>query len=162
MSPPPGNPRDVALRTGLWLLLGGWVGAWIFFGAVVSRVAFTVLPSTELAGTLIGPVLESLQWYGAGAGIALMLLTLAMGRGIGLALVPLAMGLACLFSHIVVTAEIAELRDLAFGPDGNTGAAARFNLLHRVSVGVFIAVGVASLVLLWLHARADSRAARVG
>jgi hypothetical protein len=162
MSAPPGNPRDVALRTGLWLLLGGWVGAWIFFGVVVSRVAFSVLPSTEMAGSLIGPVLGSLQWYGAGAGVVLMLLTLAMGRGIGLALVPLAMGMACLFSHIVVTAEIAELRDLAFGPEGNTEAAARFNLLHRVSMGVFIAVGAVSLVLLWLHARADSRASHVG
>jgi hypothetical protein len=162
MNAAPGNPRDVALRTGLWLLLGGWVGAWMFFGVVVSRVAFTVLPSTEMAGTLIGPVLESLQWYGAGAGVVLMLLSLALGRGIVLALIPLAMGVACLFSHIVVTAEIAELRDLAFGPDGSTPAAARFSLLHQVSVGVFMAVGAASIVLVWLHARADSRGARVG
>jgi hypothetical protein len=162
MSGTPGNSRDIALRTGLWLLLGGWVGAWMFFGGVVSRIAFTVLPSTEMAGTLIGPALASLQWYGAGAGVLLMLLTLAMGRGAALALVPLAMGMACLFSHIVVTAEIAELRNLAFGPDGSTEAAARFNLLHRVSVGIFMAVGAVSIVLVWLHARADSRGAHVG
>jgi hypothetical protein len=149
MSGTPGNSRDIALRTGLWLLLGGWVGAWMFFGGVVSRIAFTVLPSTEMAGTLIGPALASLQWYGAGAGVLLMLLTLAMG-------------MACLFSHIVVTAEIAELRNLAFGPDGSTEAAARFNLLHRVSVGIFMAVGAVSIVLVWLHARADSRGAHVG
>lgn len=158
----PGSSRDIALRTGLWLFLGGWVGAWMFFGAVVSRVAFRVLPTTEMAGTLIGPILASLQWYGAVAGIVLMGLTLAMGRGTAMALVPLAMGLACLFSHIFVTGEIEALRDLAFGPDGNTAAAARFNLLHQISVGVFLAVGAASLVLVWLHARADSRGTRLG
>jgi len=158
----PGSSRDIALRTGLWLLLGGWVGAWMYFGVVVSRVAFSVLPSTEIAGTLIGPALASLQWYGAAAGVALMGLTLAMGRGVVLALVPLAMGMACLFSHIVVTAQIAELRDLAFGPGGSTADAARFTLLHRVSVGIFMAVGAASLVLGWLHARLDSRSSHVG
>ena len=58
------------LRTALWLLLGGWIGAWLLFGGVVAPTAFRTLPSTEVAGLLIGPVLTWLHLYGAAAGIA--------------------------------------------------------------------------------------------
>ena len=153
---------NVLLRTSFWLLLGGWVGAWLFFGAVVSRVAFTVLPSAEMAGRLIGPVRGSLHVVGAVTGPVLAALTIALGRGPRLALLPLVMGAVCAFSHIVVTTEISELRDLAFGPAGSEEMAARFRQLHQLSVGLFMAVGVAGIGLAGLHARADSREARLG
>ncbi len=52
---------ETTLRTALWLLLGGWVGSWACFGLVVVPAAFQVLPSTELAGKLVGPVLGTLR-----------------------------------------------------------------------------------------------------
>ena len=31
---------QTALRTALWLLLGGWFGSWGLFGLVIARVTF--------------------------------------------------------------------------------------------------------------------------
>ena len=62
---------QTALRTCLWLLLGGWFGSYLLFGAVIAPTAFAVLPSTQLAGDLVGPVLMKLNLYGVFAGIAL-------------------------------------------------------------------------------------------
>ena len=36
----PGGGGSTALRSVLWLLLGGWVGAWMLFGAVVAPTLF--------------------------------------------------------------------------------------------------------------------------
>jgi len=151
--------RGTALRAALWLLLGSQVGAWLLFGLVVAPTAFRVLPSVAAAGALVGPVLTVLHLYGAGAGVALALLAWGLGRGPLLIALPLLMGAVCLYSHFGVTAEMTELRDLTFGPAGNEAAAARFNELHRVSMTLFIGVGVAALALLALHARADAGAA---
>lgn len=151
--------RATAARAALWLLLGGQVGAWVLFGAVVAPVAFRVLPSTGLAGTLVGPVLACLHLYGAAAGVALAGLALGLRRGTTCVVLPLAMSAACLFSHFGVTASIDEIRDLAFGPDGTPEIAARFRRLHQISVTLYLGVGLGALALVGLHARADARAA---
>jgi hypothetical protein len=151
--------RGGALRSALWLLLGGWVGAWVLFGAVVSRVAFRVLPSPELAGSLVGPVLETLHLYGGFAGVALALLAAALGRGPVRIALPLLMAGLCLYSHFGVTAEIAEIRGRVFGPEGSLELAARFSRLHRLSVALFVFVGACSMLLLGLHAHAEAREA---
>jgi hypothetical protein len=152
------SPTRVILRSALWLLLGGWLGAWALFAIVVAPTAFRALPSTELAGAVVGPVLAALHLYGAGAGIALALIARALGRAAMLWVLPLLMSALCLVSHFGVTARIAELSDLAFGPAGSPEAAAHFALLHRVSELLFGTVGMAALALLGLHARADGEA----
>ena len=144
------------LRSGLWLLLGTWIGAWLCFGAVVAPTAFRVLPSTEIAGTFVGPVLTVLQLYGASAGIALALLALALRRGALLCALPLLLSALCLYSHFGLTAELTEVRDLAFGPGGSEAGAARYNELHRLSLRIFIGVGMAIVGLVPLHVRAET------
>lgn len=148
------------LRTALWLLLGGWFGAYLLFGAVIAPTAFSVLPTSELAGNLVGPILTKLHLYGALAGFLLALIARALGRGKLLIAAPLGLSALCLYSHFGVSAELDEIRELAFGPGGNTYMAARFSFLHSVSVGIFIGVGVAVTFLIGLHARADSRSLR--
>jgi hypothetical protein len=101
-------------------------------------------------------VLSTLHFYGAAAGVSLAALAWALGRGWLRGLLPLAMALACLYSQFGVSPEIAEIRELAFGPEGNPEAAGRFTRLHELSTGIFVAVGIASLVLLGLHARSDA------
>ena len=150
--------RSVALRSTLWVLLGSWFGAWVVFAFVVAPTAFRVLPSTAVAGTVISPVLGALHLYGGFAGIALALLAWALGRGRILAVLPLGLGAICLFSHFGVTAEIAEVRELAFGPEGSVESAARFTALHQRSMGLFPVVGLAVLALIVLHSRADAAA----
>ena len=148
-------PLRFALRSALWLFLGGWVGAWLLFGLVVAPVSFRTLPSTELAGMVVSPVLMVLHLYGAVAGLALGLIAAALGRGSLMLALPLVMAALCLYSHFGLTAQISELRELAFGPTGNTEAAVHWGQLHRNSMTLFIAIGIGALVLLGLHVHAE-------
>ncbi|MGI9591527.1 MAG: DUF4149 domain-containing protein [Myxococcota bacterium] len=154
--------KGTLLRAALWLVLGGWVGSWACFGLVVAPNAFRLLPS-EVAGQLVGPVLGTLHVYGLVAGVLLAPLALALGRGRLLAIAPLGMAAVCAFSHFWVTPEIATVRPFAFGPEGSVEMVTRFGELHRISLGLFMLVSAATLVLVLLHARADARdAARAG
>ena len=146
---------SASIRGALWLTLGGWIGAWLLFGLVVAPTAFRVLPSAQVAGSLIGPVLEALQLFGSVAGILLALIAWLLGRGVARWALPLAMSAACLYSQFGLSAEIAEIQDGAFGPQGSEALAARFNQLHRLSVAIFLCVGISALILAGLHARDD-------
>jgi hypothetical protein len=147
------------MRSLLWLTLGGWFGSWACFGLLVAPMSFQLLPSTRIAGSLIGPVLSALHLYGAVAGGILALLAWRLGRGplrIGL---PLVLAAACLYSQFGVSAEIAEISDRAFGPAGSEALAARFNQLHRVSLAIFAVVSASVTGLVVLHAQSDSASA---
>lgn len=147
---------QTALRTALWLLLGGWVGSFGLFGLVVARTTFQVLPSTELAGRVVAPVLTALHLYGGAAGIALAGLALALRRGALRVALPLLLAAVCLYSQFGVSAEISEIRGLAFGPEGSEAAAARWTALHRLSMILFVGVSVGVVGLVGLHAHSDA------
>jgi hypothetical protein len=148
--------RATLLRIGLWLLLGTWIGSWLCFALVVAPTAFRVLPSTHVAGTLVAPVLDALHLYGVAAGVALAALAAALGRGRLRVVLPLVMTAACLYTQFGVSAEMAEIRDRVFGPQGSEELAARFNELHRVSMTIFSAVLMGALALLGLHAASEA------
>jgi hypothetical protein len=152
-----GSAGATWLHGALWLLLGGWLGAWILFAFAVAPTAFRVLPSTAVAGQLVGPVLAALHLYGVGAGVALAALAWALARTGPCLWIPLAMSVLCFASQFVVTAQIAGVRALAFGPSGSPEMAARFQLLHRLSMGIYTGVGVLGFVLAVVHTRADAR-----
>jgi hypothetical protein len=147
--------RSAGLRGGFWLLLGGWFGAWCLFAFVVAPTVFRVVPA-QTAGGLVGPVISTLHLFGAAAGLALALLARGLGRGLWQQLLPLLAGGLCLYSELVVTAEIDRLRELAFGPGGDAAATTRFWQLHGVSMGIYSVVGVLLLVLVALHAWSDA------
>jgi MFS-type transporter involved in bile tolerance (Atg22 family) len=151
---------QTALRTCLWLLLGGWFGSYLLFGAVIAPTAFAVLPSFELAGNLIGLILTKLNLFGALGGVALALVSERLGRGPLLVAAPIALSALCLYSHFGVSSQLTEIRDLAFGLDATAEVTARFDALHRISLSIFIGVGIAVTALIGFHARADSRALR--
>jgi hypothetical protein len=151
---------QTALRTCLWLVLGGWFGSYLLFGAVIAPTAFAVLPSIELAGKLIGPVLTKLHIYGAFAGIALALVSKPLGRSPLMVTAPIALSALCLYSHFGVSAQLAEIGNLSFGPDGSAETAARFAALHRISLAIFIGVGIAVTALIGFQARADAQTLR--
>lgn len=144
------------VRGALWLLLGGWLGAWTLFALGVAQVVFRVLP-THSAGAVVGPLLSGLHLYGVVAGVGLAGLAVLLGRRRWAVLLPLAMAAVCLTSELAVTPAIDRARELAFGAGGSAGDAARFWRLHALSMGLFAAVGAAILVLAALHARADAR-----
>jgi len=147
---------QAALRAAHWLLLGGWLGSWSVFALTVAPTAFRVLPSPEIAGSLVSPVLAALHLYGAAAGLGLALLARPLGRGAALIVAPLLLSALCLFSHFGVSAQIAALGDVAFGPEGSTELAERFGRLHRLSMGIFGAVLLSTLGLVSAHAWSDA------
>jgi hypothetical protein len=151
----------VLLRGLLWLLLGGWVGSWLLFALIVAPTAFRVLPSANAAGALVAPVLDALHLYGAAAGLILAALAFALRRGPLRVALPIAMTAACLYTQFGVSAELAEIRDIVFGPEGSEQLAGRFNHLHRLSVAIFSTVLIAALVLVALHAVSDARGVSV-
>jgi hypothetical protein len=156
--PAPSGASATCLHAALWLLLGGWLGAWTLFAFVVAPTVFRVLPSTQVAGQLVAPVLTALHLYGVGAGMALAAIAWALTRtGVALWL-PLAMGALCFVSQFGVTAQIEAIRALVFGPSGSPELAARFQLLHRISMGIYTTVGVAGFALVAIHARTDTAA----
>ena len=130
------HTRSFALRCLLWLLLGGWIGAWLCFGLVVAPTAFQ--QDRPAAGKIVGATLRRFGTVEIACGLVALGAALAMRRGgrwekvFRPATGVLMLGLT-LSTVAWVYPEAAAARDL---PD-------RFAFLHRLSV-----ILVASNILL--------------
>jgi uncharacterized membrane protein len=60
------------LRFLMLLSLICWIGGLVFFAFVVAPTAFSVLPSTHLAGNVVGRALGKLHWIGIVSGIVFL------------------------------------------------------------------------------------------
>jgi len=110
---------DGLLGMSQWLVLALWLGAMVFFSAVVAPSAFGVLPTRHLAGTLVGSVLSKLEWWGLVCGVLLTGIQVALvvrtgkratwaGRfAVGL---PIVMTITVAISKFVVSAKLAAIR----------------------------------------------------
>lgn len=146
----------IVLRTFLWLALGSWVGSWGFFAFVVSRIAFQVLPG-DVAGDLAGALLAILHFGGAAAALVAAAAAAALGRRGLVVGLPVALAMLCLASEIWLSPEVALIRPSILGAASTLETQQRFQLLHRLSLGLFMAIHLASVVLVALHARLDSQ-----
>ena len=131
-----------------------WLGAAMFFVAVVAPAAFAALPSRTLAGALVGAVLPSLFYSGIIAGVAFTFASLATRRGrvvtagtVGGLLV----AVSCAAAQLVVAPRIEQVRAAITGPVERLPVSdvrrVRFGRLHAASVlwlGV-AAIGAASV-----------------
>ena len=144
------------LRSFLWLAIGSWVGSWGFFAFVVSRIAFQVLPA-NVAGDLAGSLLGILQFGGAAAAFIAAAAAVALGRRGLVVGLPIVLGLICLASEIWLSPEVAAVRPSTLGAANTMETQQRFQLVHRLSLGLFMAVHFASIALIALYARLDTR-----
>lgn len=147
------------------MLLAAWLGAAIYFGAVVARAAFAVLPSRTLSGDIVGATLPAIFVGGVVmAGLAMLLALPAprrewyAGRFVWLLASLVAAGL-CAVGQFVLTPRIDVLR-------GSLGMAlestpvsdpvrAEFARLHLFSVGalgIAIVLAIIALVAAIRHA----------
>ena len=147
------------LRTALWLSLGTWVGSWGFFAFVVSRIAFQVLPG-DVAGDLAGSLLTILHFGGAVAALVAAGAAIALGRRGWVVGLPVALAIVCLSSEIWLGPEVAAVRPSTQGAQSTVEIGQRFRLLYGISLGLFMIVHLASVLLIVLHARLDARMAR--
>lgn len=155
--PPTAPAGHVLTRVGFWIWLGAWLGTIALFSAT-ARAAFRVVPNPEIAGQLVGELLHPLLAFGAVSGVALAGLAARLRRGAFTIVLPLVLTTACLVNQFGVTRAVAEIRltDPGLAPE----MAARFAALHRLSVWLFIGVGVGVLILAAAHVRAELREAR--
>jgi hypothetical protein len=121
-------------------MLALWLGASLFFAAVVAPAAFAVLPTPGLAGALVGRTLPSLFVSGLIVGAVVMALEIraprpggrvrAVGAGVML--------LACAIAQFVIGRQIERLRGEASAPIGALSQEdprrRAFGRLHALSV----------------------------
>jgi hypothetical protein len=140
------------------VLLGSvWFGAGVFFVAVLAPEAFTVLPSRELAGTLITVTLNKIDLFGLIAG-PVLLVTLFVGwMGLGVpvklrALFCVLMTVAAGVSGRWLTPEMVRLRQ-AMGRKIEDVAATdplkiEFGRLHTISTSLMAVQLVLAFLLI--------------
>jgi uncharacterized membrane protein len=68
------------LRFLMLLSLVCWIGGLIFFAFVLAPTAFSVLPTTHLAGNVVGRALGKLHWIGFVSGIVFLISSLLYNR----------------------------------------------------------------------------------
>jgi hypothetical protein len=127
------------------LFTSAWLGAALFFAAIVAPGAFAVLSSHELAGGLIVHVLPPLFYAGLAIGVLIAILDTARRRWAGVT-----MAGACAIAQLVVARRIDQLRATVAGPvdalPSTDPRQAAFAQLHGLSVALFGVAMIAALL----------------
>ena len=144
-----------------------WIGGLIFFAFVLAPTAFQVLPSTHLAGNVVGRALSKLHWIAIISGIIYLISSLIYSR--------LTDGtshvfagrhvLLCLMLALTLLSQFwimprmdtlrAQVSDFASVPVDNP-ARVQFDALHVWSTRVEGAVLLLGLVVVYLTAASSS------
>jgi len=153
------------LRFLMLLSLVCWIGGLIFFAFVLAPTAFSVLPTTHLAGNVVGRALGKLHWIAIFSGIVYLVSSLVYSRLTdGTAHVfALRHVLLCLMLALTLISQFgiiprmdalrASLGEVRAAPIDNPERV-RFDALHVWSTRVEGAVLLLGLVVVYLTARA--------
>jgi uncharacterized membrane protein len=141
-----------------------WIGGLIFFAFVLAPTAFQVLPSTHLAGNVVGRALSKLHWIAIISGVVFLASSLLYSRLIdGTAHVFAARHiLLCLMLALTLVSQFwimprmdtlrASLGEVSSAPIDNP-ARVQFDTLHVWSTRVEGAVLLLGLVVVYFTAR---------
>ena len=141
-----------------------WIGGLIFFAFVVAPTAFSVLPTTHLAGNVVGRSLGKLHWLGFISGIVYLASSLLYSRLVnGTAHVFAARHvLLCLMLALTLISQFgiiprmkvlrASLGEVSAAPIDNAQRV-QFDALHVWSTRVEGAVLLRGLIVVYLTAR---------
>ncbi len=148
-----------------------WVGGLLFFAFVLAPTAFQVLPSTHMAGNVVGRALSKLHWIAIASGIIFLLSSLLYSRitdgtahvfAVRHVLICLMLALT-LFSQFWIIPRMDTLRaqvgDFAAVPLTNP-ARVQFDSLHVWSTRVESLVLLMGLVVVYLAGSALSQPGR--
>jgi len=141
-----------------------WIGGLIFFAFVLAPTAFSVLPTTHLAGNVVGRALSKLHWIAIFSGIVFLISSLLYsrmtdgtahvfaGRHILICLM-LALTLVSQFGIIPRMDTLrASLGEVSAVPIDNPGRI-QFDALHQWSTRIEGAVLLLGFVVVFLTAR---------
>ncbi len=138
--------------------LGTWVGAIIYFAAVVAPGAFTALANQDDAGAVVRVTLGGLHLLGLVAAMVFLIASVALEKSLKSLVKPAALGVILMLgltiaSQQYVMPRMAVLRfamvSVQATPPGNA-LRMEFDHLHRVSVwieGAVLAIGLVSLFM---------------
>ena len=152
------------------LSLALWTGSIFFFAAVVAPILFSVLPSRNLAGMVVGQSLVSLHWIGVACGLVFLLCSVLLALIEGgpspfhpRDLLLVAMLLVTLGTHFGVERRMnslkAEMGVIDVVPQDDARRV-EFNHLHKWSTKLEGSVLLFGLVLLFLEVREDEKSER--
>lgn len=145
--------------------LGTWVGAIVYFAAVVTRGAFAALPNADLAGALVGVTIKGLHGLGIVAAVIYLLASLGLGRSVRALAEPAALGVILMLVLTLASQRIVLPRMNALRAQmGSVDATPRenalrveFDRLHRISVQIESGVLLVGLAALFLTVRGGAR-----
>ena len=145
------------------LLLGLWLGAACFFSFAVAPAAFSVLPTRELAGSVVNRTLLIINYSGLIIGLILLGSSYVWRRNANRIRLRFEQGLlllltaACAVGQFVIGARLQNLRGQIGRPidelatDDSLRVA--FNNLHGYSVTILMAAMIAAVIVFFLLAR---------
>ncbi|HEY6904200.1 MAG TPA: DUF4149 domain-containing protein [Candidatus Acidoferrales bacterium] len=152
------------LRFAKVLALGAWIGAIIYFAAVVTQGAFTVSPNRDQAGLLVGFTLGGLHLMGLIAALIFVIASLAIGKSLRTFIEP-AVLLVILMAGLTIASQgyVIPRMNLLRAQMGSVEATpasdprrAQFDRFHTASVDIEGGVLVAGLIALFLAMREKS------
>ena len=145
------------------LLIGLWLGAAVFFSLGVAPSAFSILPSSELAGGVVNRTLTIINFSGLVIGILLVLSSFIPRNEIRpiwiwvQRLLLLIVSLACAAGQAIIGLYLEHLRSIIGRPIGELAAEdplrLQFNQWHQYSVWVLIAGMIAALLAFFVISR---------
>jgi len=159
----PGLEMRLSLKFVRVVTLAGWVGAIVYFAAVVTEGAFAVLPSQDEAGLLVGFTLGGLHVMGLVSAAIFVSASVVLAKGLrAIARSSVAgvilMGLLTMVSQYHVMPHMARLRSQMGSVDRtprNDPRRVEFDRLHKISVDIEGAVLLMGLIALFLTLRED-------
>jgi uncharacterized membrane protein len=92
------------LRALMLLALIVWIGGIIFFAFVLAPTVFTVLPTVELAGSVVSRSLTALHWMGLASGVIFLLTSLTYNLKVHAQAKPFSLSHVLVLAMLVLTA----------------------------------------------------------
>ena len=143
------------------LALGAWVGAIIYFAAVVTKGAFAVLSNRNEAGLLVGFTLGGLHLMGLILAVVFVIASVALSKSVRAFAQPAVLGVILMAALTIASQDYVIPRmDVLRSQMGSVDAMpssdsrrAEFDRLHRVSVDLEGGVLLIGLVALFLTTR---------
>lgn len=158
------NPAMSFLRFLMLLALVVWVGGLVFFAFVMAPAVFIVVPTRQLAGSVVARTLPQLHWMGMVAGVVFLLasafynrITTGSPRGFSLAHIFVLLMLALTaISQFGIVPRMVVLRTAMVQIDSfplNNPLRMQFDALHICSTRLEGAVLLLGLMVIYLTAR---------
>jgi len=145
------------------LLLGLWLGAACFFSFAVAPSAFSILPSRELAGSLVNKTLAIVNYGGVVIGLILLAGSYISRENLSRVRLWIEQGAllliagACAFGQFIIAPRLSGLRGQIGRPIDEVALddplRVAFNNLHGYSVTVLIAAMIAAIIAFFLLVR---------